>query len=182
MRESWHHHLNMNRNTLSAAAVLTCLLVSIYFSMGNVNRISAFEADALTPVNLKPDVGTSFGGRFTLRGAKIIHDESGLHIEFAWESLRRQKLGYTTGIHLTDADGNILVSADREQPMLRMKAEKGMVWKETIFIASNKLSGKERKLAIALYPIGDAAHLLPVDRGKRDWDNHRLLIDLNGIR
>ena len=181
MRESWHYHLNLNRHTLSAAAILTCLLVSIYFSMGYVNRISASEADAMTPIHLKSDVGTSFGGRFLLRGAKINRDQSGLHIELAWESLRRQKLGYTTGIHLTDADGKILVSADREQPMLRMKAEQGMVWKDTIFIAANKLSGNEQKLAIALYPIGDAAHLLPVDRGKRDWDNHRLLIDLNGI-
>jgi len=34
MQASWHHHLNLNRNTLAAAAVLVGLLASIYFSMG----------------------------------------------------------------------------------------------------------------------------------------------------
>ncbi len=178
MRESWHSHLNLNRNTMSAATILACLLVSIYFSMGNINLISPSDADVMTPKELQSIVGTRFGNLFALRGVKIEHKADGLHIELAWESLVAQKLAYTNGIHLTDATGNILVNAGYNQPMNRKDVKRGTIWKDSFFISKDKLKGGESKLAIALFPHGHSEHLLLVDRGARDWGDRRLLITI----
>ncbi len=176
MRASWHHHLNLNRNTLSAATVLVCLLVSIYFSMGNVKRISPCDADAMTAKGLTSVIGTRFGDLFALRGIKIEQKAEGLYVDLAWESLVEQELIYTNGIHLTDATGNILAQADYKQPMNRLKVKQGTIWKDSIFIPKNKLTGGERKLAIILYK--NANDFLLVTQGERDWNNHRLLVSL----
>ncbi|MEI6707794.1 MAG: acyltransferase [Methylococcales bacterium] len=176
MQASWHHHLNLNRNTLSAAAVLVGLLVSIYFSMGNIKRISPSDADAMTAKELTSVIGTRFSDLFALRGIKIEQKADGLHIDLAWESLIEQKLTYTNGIHLTDVNGNILIQADYKQPMNRLKVKQGTIWKDSIFIPKNKLTGEEKKLAIVLFKKGN--NLLPVTQGERDWNNHRLLINL----
>ncbi len=175
MQASWHHHLNLNRNTLSAAAVLVGLLGSLYFSMGNMKRISPSDADAMTAREFTSVIGTHFGDLFALRGIKIEQKADGLYIDLAWESLVEQMLTYTNGIHLTDAAGNILVQADYKQPMLRLKVRQGTIWKDSIVILKNKLTGGERKLAIALFKGRD---LLLVTQGERDWDNHRLIISL----
>jgi hypothetical protein len=179
MRASWHHHLNLNRNTISASIVLTCLIASIYFSMGNVNPISKADADAMTPKELQSVVGTRYGNMFVLRGVSITHNMEGLHIDLAWESLVEEKLIYTNGIHLTDAKGNILLQADYPQPTSRMGKKPGTIWKDHIFIAKDKLKGKESKLAITLYQMNQ---VLSVDRGDRDWENLRLLINLDKLR
>jgi hypothetical protein len=180
MRESWHSHLNLNRNTLSATTVLVCLLVSIYFSMGNFNPISPSDADMMTSKELKSVMGTRFGNLFALRGVKIEHQADGLHIALAWESLVDQELSYTNAIHLTDVDGNTLLQADYKQPMSKMDVKQGAIWKDEVFIPENKLKGNESKLAIALYQ--NSKSLLFVDQGDRDWGYTRLLINLGSFR
>ena len=177
MQESWRSHLNLNRNTISASIVLTCLLTTIYYTMmiGSINSISPSDADIMTPKELKSVVGTRFGNLFALRGIKVEHKDDGLYIDLAWESLVEQKLTYSNSIHLTDANGNMLAQADYSQPMSRAKQKPGTIWKDSIFISKDKLKGGECKLAIALYRPN---HLLPVDRGDRDWGNQRLLINL----
>jgi len=181
MRESWKSHLNLNRKTLSASTILSVLIAAIYFSMGNVNRISAYDADVMTTTESQSLVGTRFSDLFSLRGIQVIRKNEGLTIDLAWESLVEQKLAYTNGIHLTDVNGNMIVPADYKQPMSRTKIKQGVIWKDTIFIPAGKLSGKESKLAIALYPHNHPEKLLPVDRGNRDWGNRRLLIDLGSV-
>lgn len=179
LKISWYYHPNLNKKNLFAFTILTFFLSSVYFSMGNVNRVSAKEVNAITPTHYIDSIGSRFGDLFVLRGVDIIHDESGIHIKLAWESLCKQQLAYTNGIHLTDTDGKILVPADYRQPIMSFDAKRGMLWRDDIFIAADKLTGKEQKLAIALFPIGHAQHLLTVDKGDRDWGNRRLLIGLN---
>lgn len=181
MRASWHQHLNLNRNTISASLVLACLVASIYFSMGNLSYINLAEANAITPNNLQSVVGTRFGNLFMLRGVNVVHKAEGLYIDFAWESLAEQKLSYINAIHLTDASGNILAQADYKQPMSRTTLKQGTIWKDSILIPADKLKGGESKLAIALYPYNHPDQLLPVDRGDRDWGDRRLLINLESI-
>ena len=134
MQESWNHHLNLNRNTVSALIILTFLFASIYFSIGNINRISPLDADGMTPKELQSVVGTGFGGLFMLRGAKIARKADGLYIDLAWESLIEQKLAYINGIHLTDTKGNILVKADYGQPISRLDKKPGPIWKDSLLI------------------------------------------------
>ena len=177
MLQSWHSHLNLNRKTLSAAAVLTCLVVSINFTLeNNPNRISEAEADSTTPNNLKSLVGTRFGDQFLLRGVGIVHKQEGLFIYLAWESLVKQDLTYTTRLYLTDIDGNNLFFASLKQPKTRTAEKSGALWGETMLLPADKLRGMESKLAIAVYQV--SSDPLRVDRGNRDRDNHRLLIDL----
>jgi hypothetical protein len=176
MRESWHSHLNLNRNTISATIILTCLLTWFYLSIENINRISPSDADNMTPKELQSVVGTRFGNLFMLRGVNIVYEDKGLRIEFVWESLVDQKLAYNNAIHFTNAKGDILTQADYVQPIDKVDAKRGAIWKDSIFISKDQLKGGESKLAITLYQPNI---LLPVDRGDRDWDNHRLLINLN---
>ncbi|TAN64843.1 MAG: acyltransferase [Methylobacter sp.] len=181
MRASWYSHFNLNRNTVSAAIVLACLLTPIYFSLENINRISSSDADVMTPKELRSVMGTGFGNLFVLRGVKIVHQGEGLCIDLAWESLVEQELIYTNAIHITDANGNILAQADYKQPMSKMTPKQGTIWKDSILISADKLQSGDSKLAIALYPHNQPKQLLPVDKGDRDWGNHRLLINLDRL-
>jgi len=179
MLESWHSHLNLNRKSLSAAAILTCMVTAIYFSIGNVQRISPSDADAMTPSVLKYVVGTRFGDLFMLRGVKIMHKQEGLAIYLAWESLVEQKLTYSNGVFLTDVNGNNLINFNYKQPLHRDAEKQGDIWTDSFIFPASQLKGGERKLAIVVFQ-GDSDPLL-VDRGERDWGSRRLLIDLADI-
>lgn len=177
MQESWHSHLNLNRKTLSAAVVLTCLVTSIYFSLGEpMDRMSPSDADAMTNKEMQSAVGTQFGNIFKLRGVKVVRIQEGLNIEIAWESLVDQELTLTNSVHLTDELGNHISGGDYRQPMSRKTEKQGTIWRDLVFIPAEDLTGWESKLAIALFKKG--GKFLPVDRGNRDWKGHRLLIDL----
>lgn len=177
MQESWQSHFNLNQKTLSAAVALFCLVIPTYFLLGNnTNRISESEANAMTPSKLESVVGTGFGSLFKLRGVRIESKKEGLVIYLAWESLIEQKLTYSTGIFLTDINGNNLFNINLAQPITKTAEKEGSIWGESTLIPSGNLKGWENKLAIVVYQ-GDSEPLL-IDRGDRDWDNHRLLIDL----
>jgi len=177
MQQSWHSHLNINKKTMSAAVVLICLVTSIYFSMGvELDRLSPAEADAMTPNELRSSVGTRFGNSFMLRGVKIVRNKEGVDIELAWESLVQQELALNNEVYLTDEIGNNLSGGGYKQPMSKAVENKGTIWRDLVFIPADKLKGWESKLAIAVYQ-NDGLYL-PVDRGDRDWQGNRLLIDL----
>ena len=179
MQQSWHTHLNLNRKTLSAAFILCCIVISIYISMGNnPKRISEDQADAITPNELKYVSGTRFGNLFMLRGIRIVRKPEGLVIFLAWESLIEEELTYTSRLYLTDVNGNNLFYANFRQPKTRNAEKQGAIWGDKVLIPADKLTGMERKLAITLYQVGSDP--LPVDRGDRDWNGHRLLISLDG--
>jgi peptidoglycan/LPS O-acetylase OafA/YrhL len=172
--KSWHSYFNLNRKTISAAIILVSLLTPIYFSIGNINRISSTVADGMTPEELHSVVGTRFGNLFALRGIKVVPKKEGLYIDLAWESLVEQKLTYTNAIHLTDTHGNILVNAGYKQPITRESIKRETIWKDSIFIPKGQLKGGEKKLAIALFQ--EVKQLLLVDRGNRDWGGKRLVV------
>jgi hypothetical protein len=121
-------------------------------------------------------VGTRFGNQFLLRGVGIVHKQEGLFIYLAWESLVKQELTYTTRLYLTDVNGNNLFFASLKQPKTRTAEKPGALWGETMLLPADKLRGMESKLAIAVYQV--SSDPLLVNRGNRDRDNHRLLIDL----
>jgi hypothetical protein len=177
MQQSWHSHFNLNRKTVSAAVALFCIVTSIYISLGNnPNRISETEANETTLNHMKYVVGTRFGDLFMLRGIRIVRQQEGLGIYFAWESLVEQELTYTTRVYLTDTYGKDLVFASMPQPKARAAEKQGAIWGDVILIPSDKLRGIERKVGITVYQ--DSSNPLLVDRGYRDRNNHRLLIDL----
>lgn len=176
MEKSWASHLNLNPKTISAAVIFICSITAIYFSMGNIHRMSAADSDAMTPKELQSVVGTNFGNLFLLRGIKIVRKPEELLISLAWQNLIEQKLIYTNRLYLTDINGNILLIANLKQPLTRTAEKQGMIWWDSIAIPTDKLRGRESKLAIAIYQDND--DFLTIDRGERDWNNHRLLFNL----
>jgi len=177
MKESWHSHLNLNRKTMSAAIVLFCMAGAIYFSMeNNSNRISESVANDMTQGRLKHVAGTRFGNLYTLRGVKVEPGQEGLLISLAWESVIEQELNYTIVVELTDAAGGSLFSTSIKQPRTRTAEKSGAIWRQKILIPTEKLSGPESKLALSMNQAGSSPLL--VDRGNRDRNNYRLLIDL----
>ena len=173
LQESWRSNLNFNRKTISAAAILSCLLVLIP-SYKIINHTSLSAENKVTTKESQPVVGARFGDLFLLHECNIKRKIEGLFIDFEWESLVDQELTYTNGVHLTDSGGKILVQADYKQSINRMALKRGTIWKDSIFISEDRLKGGESKLAIALYQ--NSSDLLLVDQGDRDWGNHRLLI------
>jgi len=151
MRQSWHHHLNWNASTISASVALISLVALIYFSMGNIQRINAVDADNMTPADLQVFKGVQFGGKFQLRGLNITQAEDGLHIEIAWESLVEQKLEYNNALRIKDANNKVVGWGDYKQPMTRFSVKQGELWKDTVFVANNKFSGKGNLLLLGLY-------------------------------
>jgi hypothetical protein len=127
---------------------------------------------------LQSVVGTNFGNLFLLRGIKIVRKPEELIISLAWQNLIEQKLTYTNRLYLTDINGNILLIANLKQPLTRTAEKQGTIWWDSIAIPTDKLRGRESKLAIAVYQNND--DFLHIDRGNRDWNDHRLLIDLEG--
>jgi peptidoglycan/LPS O-acetylase OafA/YrhL len=178
MQKSWVRHLNWNRVTLTVSIVLASLLAAIYFSMGIV-RLTPSEADQVTPEQLRRFAGTRFGNLFMLRGVNIVRKPEGIYVELAWESLIEQELTYTTGIHLTDESGKILDQADYKQPQSGKAEKAGTIWKDSVFLSASKLSGRDGKLAIALFEV--PRNLLPIDRGDRDWGDRRLLLPIPSL-
>ena len=180
MKESWHSHLNLNRKTLPAAIVLFCMASAIDFALeNNSSRISESEANMMTPLRMRTVVGTGFGGRFLLRGVKVEPQKEGLLITLAWESMIAQELNYTVLLDLTDINGSNLYSTSLKQPRTRTAEKRGALWQQSLLIPSEKLNGLEKKLAISLYQADSKP--LTVDRGDRDRDNSRLLVDLGDV-
>jgi len=177
MKKSWKHHLNWNRHTVTVSILLFGVLTSVYFSMGNIQRIDAMIADQMTPSSLQVYKGAEFGGLFKLRGLNIFRDTDGLHVELAWESLVKQKLGYTNALQIKGESNEVVAWGDYKQPMTRMAVEAGTIWKDSIFLPNEKFSGEGVQLVLGLYKK-EPLRVLSV-RGIARYSGNWLIIPLD---
>ena len=178
LKRSWRSHALSNRKAFASAIGLFFLIFVLHSSMGKLQFIDQTESDNLTPSLLRENLGVSFGNRFTLRGLDIKSESDGLHIKLAWESKADQNLVFTVAIHLIDANGKILSQADYKQSRTNIGVKSGDIWLDTIFIPVDRIDKSVTGLAIAFYE--DAKDpLLLIDRGTRDWDDHRLIIRID---
>lgn len=118
-----------------------------------------------------------FGNQFLLHGALLTPKDGGLQMELFWESLAEQPLKYFVFVHLIDPSGKILAQRDYEQaPGARSTphtAKAGETWHDTVQLSGNQLKGAS---GIALGIWDPPQTILTPDRGRRDWDNRRLIL------
>jgi hypothetical protein len=151
-----------------------------------------FDAENKEPVVLTQDALDSaadrsvpsgrdvrFGDRFLLRSAELTPGDGGLKMDLFWESLVEQPLKYFIFVHLIDRTGKILAQADYEQgPGARTTprlAKAGEIWRDTVPLSPEQLKGVDG-IAFGIWePPGT---FLAPDRGDRDWDGRRLILDL----
>jgi peptidoglycan/LPS O-acetylase OafA/YrhL len=116
-----------------------------------------------------------FGDQFKLLGVSERTDRDGLHVDLAWQSLKKQRLEFVNGVHLLDSGGKIIDYQDYVQDTDKHKVEPGQIWHDSIRIEPDKLKSLA-KVGLCIYSK-PAVKLLSVDRGPRDSYNTRLLID-----
>jgi len=124
----------------------------------------------------RPDTReVQFGRRVVLLGMGFRQEQDGLVAELIWESLVDQDLTYMNAIHMVDKQGVILAQADYPQDYAKGHVSRGTRLKDVVTISEKKLKGAEA-LGIAVYDLQSGSLL--IDRGPRDWDNHRLVLKL----
>jgi len=153
------------RYFLAAEAILAFCIV--LFTMNAKTQIN------FTLMDLPKDI--HFGERFVLEKASIGTSSSGaLIVRPSWRSLAEQRLNFLVGVHLIDENGAILSQQDYIQA--GGFAHVNQAWTDTIYIPEASLKNVTG-VALALAEQKTSG-LLPVDRGERDWKNHRLILSL----
>jgi hypothetical protein len=156
---------------------LITLMVPIWYFAQNQpmdNAISEQEAEKLAKQGRPELRNVRFGSQFVLIGGGATVRNDGLTLEFAWKSCERQRLKYFIALHLVDKAGKILHQCDYPQDSRRRRVSQGTIWCDVVTIPSEKLRGASA-VALGVY-VPRSPAMLTVDRGLRDWANHRLLI------
>ena len=117
-----------------------------------------------------------FGRHFELLGAVMTPAAEGMELKLAWRCVSAAVLDRNVAVHFVDDSGKILAQADFPQDVGRAPVMAGAEWVDQVFVPREKLTGA-LKVAIALYKPGKEVEI--VDRGPRDWDQHRLLLPLD---
>jgi peptidoglycan/LPS O-acetylase OafA/YrhL len=167
----------------SVQLVLLCLVVLVAWNPPSATNKLSDELQwmdnstrqdlvARTPEHLR-DV--SFGRRFKLLACALNRTPEGVTLELGWESEEETAADRILAVHLLDAKGTMLGQADRRQTLLRGVVPKARQWKETIHLSTPMLTGVTR-IGLALYLPKHPS--LVIDRGTRDWNNTRLLVEV----
>jgi peptidoglycan/LPS O-acetylase OafA/YrhL len=150
-------------------ALEALLLVAIVFAI-NTGKGSI----KLAAINLPKEI--NFGDRFVLEKAAIGHGAEGsIELIPYWRSLAKQRLDFCVAVHIIDANGKILTQQD--YPQTRELARSNQHWSDSIYIPGSSLKGATA-VALAIYHPKPMS-LLSIDRGQRDWNNHRLILTLS---
>ncbi len=139
------------------------------------------DALAVAEMSLPAARRVRFGDRFELSGAVLTPNAEGLVLKLAWRCLRATVLDYFVAVHLVDQNGTILAQSDLAQDPFAGFVMPGDEWVDRVFLSRRKLAGASH-VAIALYKPAARVELELIDRGPRDWNGHRLLLSLDGVR
>jgi hypothetical protein len=137
----------------------------------------AAQVAAATPASLR-DV--QFGDAFMLKGIRTTRGTSGLTLELVWQALRPVTLSYMNAVHLLDAQGQIVGQESYSQDATHPTVEGGQAWKDVVTIPDEELMGVTT-LGLGIYSASEPS-LLQISKGPRDWDDHRLLLDLQELQ
>jgi uncharacterized membrane protein len=154
------------RACLVAAEVM--LVVTLMFTITTAQARLTFSE-----VTIPQDI--HFDSKFSLAGAKIAYGVKGaVEIVPRWQSLIAQQLAYSVAVHVVDRNGTILAQEDYPQDGSLVRS--GQTWSDTIYIPQSELKGASA-VAIGIFTAKDN-RLMSVNRGPRDWGDHRLVIQL----
>jgi hypothetical protein len=147
------------------------------FRRGKLRRQSSDpEASAVAEAGLPVARGVRFGRHFELLGALMTPATQGMELKLAWRCVSAAVLDRNVAVHFVDDSGKILAQSDFPQDVSRASVMPGAEWVDHVFVPAEKLAGA-LKVAIALYTPGGDVSI--VDRGPRDWNQHRLLLPLD---
>lgn len=158
--------------------LLAALLSAVHWEKrvrSHLQYITEAQAKNLVKKNLPKLLNVQFGDGFVLEG--VIHQwsESGLQLQLVWRSLKEQGLDKIVAVHCIDADGKLLGGADYPQEVNRKRVAIGERWVDTVMLRHNQLKDAV-SIGLGMYRLGE--DLIPIDRGRRDWRDRRLLIDI----
>ena len=157
-------------------AILACLLIPTLVLALGPTRLR-FPVDDLAAWESRGEPiarGAVFDDQQILRAASFQPVDQGLQINLVWEARRAFAVRHRVAIHLMDAAGKVLAQCDYDADEFSPRA--GELWREQTLIPKAKLANITT-LGLALYT---KERTLAVDRGPRDWDGHRLLLDVPG--
>jgi peptidoglycan/LPS O-acetylase OafA/YrhL len=115
-----------------------------------------------------------FGDAFALRGLIKKESKDGIHLRLFWQSLRDQKLDYGNGIHLLDANGQVISYHDYFQDNAQRRVKKNQFWQDEFFLSADKLNNAAA-IGLAVYST-KPLEMLIVKGGPMDSSGRKLLI------
>ena len=164
-----------------AAVIMVAIimaLVAYIKSLPPLSNLRLIDRNHAIQISAESREGTrnlTFDDRFVLWGLRTRRDINGVVIEMAWESLRSQRLKFNVALHLLDASGALIETADYAQDPNKGRVKQGTIWLDVITIPHAKLSNVA-SFGLGLYK--PPSSLMKIDRGIRDWDGHRLIVSL----
>ena len=123
-----------------------------------------------------------FDKKLLLLAAKVSPRPDGLDLALAWQTIGTIPPDTYVGIHLVDDTGNMLGQCDYTlHPTLASLPKDGSpppadpFWVDHVILPAEKLKSATH-LALSLYHTGGNSD--EINKGPRDWQNHRLLLPL----
>jgi len=147
----------------------------LIFRRTEMNRINYTEASSVAEHGVQSVHGARFGENIELVGAVLTPALGGMELQLAWRCVHEVRLEYMVAVHLLDETRKILAQLDFAQDIKQARVTPGAVWMDRVSMPAAKLKGVQQ-VGIALYIPGGGME--PIDRGPRDWDEHRLLLPL----
>jgi len=120
-------------------------------------------------------VGAAFGSWATLEGYHYTKSTEGISLHLQWRAIGPLNPDVRVAVHLIDDKGNILAQDDYGRCGW---ISAGDTTDDVVDIPTSQFTSRVRAIAIGLYANNGTISLVPIDRGARDWDGHRLLLSL----
>jgi len=171
----WAPLLSPNALSIAIATVLLfAALVPVGFALNKpipIAQVPPAEIQHILTDGVKDVQGARFGDHLELLGAQLTRTPAGLDLALAWRALQTLPSNFSIGVHLTDNSGNILSQFD-----YHLVSAPPSSWVDHVLLPADKLAVPTH-VAIALFQPSPM-QTYAVDRGPRDWKDHRLLIPL----
>jgi hypothetical protein len=120
-------------------------------------------------------VGTrdvNFGDKFRLLAVTVARTGAGVEVEILWENVAAEPGNWWAFVHVLGTADQMVLQADYP---LRVVPRRGFVWRDRLVWSTSQLRGANR-FGVGIYVPN--REMLRADRGKRDWNSTRLLVDL----
>jgi peptidoglycan/LPS O-acetylase OafA/YrhL len=169
---------NLRTGKLLSALTEVLAICLIAFGIHSTYRFIPTAIASRVEAHSVPNVrGVEFGGRYKLRGFKLTRQSEGMQLNEIWESLADQRLDYTNGLHLIDAQGRIASAHDYFQDAFTRRVRKGQLWEDKIFLNKSQMKGV-CKIGILLYKAPPLPPLIANTSAPTDCAGQRVLISL----